>query len=144
MEKKLYKSSNDKVITGVCGGIGEYFAVDPVIIRILWVVFILMAGTGLIAYIIAAIIIPVNPVHRPVERTYARTEEGLNNEELAEEGAQEKVGKNTRGGLYTLGVILIVFGIIIILRSYVHWIPEEIYLALLLVGIGVYFIFGRK
>ena len=43
MEKKLYKSSNNKVFAGVCGGIGEYFSIDPVIIRLLWVAFILMA-----------------------------------------------------------------------------------------------------
>lgn len=58
MEKRLYRSSRNKVLAGVCGGIGEYFDVDPVIIRILAVVFTLMMGTGLIAYIVAAIVIP--------------------------------------------------------------------------------------
>ena len=52
MEKRLYRSSRNKVLAGVCGGIGEYFDVDPVIIRILAVVFTLMMGTGLIAYIV--------------------------------------------------------------------------------------------
>lgn len=55
---KLYKSSTNKVFDGVCGGIGEYFAVDPVIIRILWMLLVVFGGTGFIAYIIAMFIIP--------------------------------------------------------------------------------------
>jgi len=56
--KRLYKSSTNRVLCGVCGGIGEYFNIDPVVIRLLLVVFSLMAGGGILAYIIAAIIIP--------------------------------------------------------------------------------------
>ena len=58
-DKKLYRSNNNKMICGVCGGIGEYFHVDPTVIRLLWVVFVLCAGSGILAYIIAAIIMPV-------------------------------------------------------------------------------------
>ncbi|SES80740.1 PspC domain-containing protein [Anaerobranca gottschalkii] len=58
MEKRLYRSQSNKMIAGVCGGIAEYFNIDPTIVRLLWVFFALMAGGGLIAYIIAAIIIP--------------------------------------------------------------------------------------
>lgn len=56
--KRLYKSKTNRVICGVCGGIGEYFNVDPVIIRLLVVVCVFTAGSGLLAYIIAAIIVP--------------------------------------------------------------------------------------
>lgn len=58
MNKKLTKSSTERMICGVCGGIAEYINTDPTLIRILWVVFSLMGGSGLLAYIIAAIIIP--------------------------------------------------------------------------------------
>ena len=59
MNKKLKRSSSDRVLAGVCGGIGEYFNVDPVIVRILWVLITFMpGGPGLIAYIICALIIP--------------------------------------------------------------------------------------
>lgn len=58
-DKRLYKSSVNYMICGVCGGIAEYLAVDPMLIRLAWVIFTcLSAGTGIIAYIIAAIIIP--------------------------------------------------------------------------------------
>ena len=61
MSKNLYKSSTNKMIDGVCGGIAEYFNVDPTIIRLAWILFCAMGGSGIIAYIIAAIIIPRNP-----------------------------------------------------------------------------------
>ncbi len=57
--KKLTKSSNRK-LCGVCGGIAEYFDVDPTVIRLLWVVLCLFAGSGILAYIVAAIIMPEN------------------------------------------------------------------------------------
>jgi len=56
-DKKLVKSS-DRMICGVCGGIADYCNIDPTVIRILWVIFTLMGGCGLLAYIIAALIMP--------------------------------------------------------------------------------------
>lgn len=56
-DKKLTKSSN-RMICGVCAGIGEYLGIDPTVIRLLWVIFSFMGGAGLLAYIVAAIIIP--------------------------------------------------------------------------------------
>ena len=61
MEKRLYKSNGNKMLCGVCGGIAEYFNIDPTLVRLGWVVFSLAAGSGLLAYIIAAIIIPDGP-----------------------------------------------------------------------------------
>lgn len=58
--KRLYKSSQNRIICGVCGGIGEYFNVDPTIIRLL-LVLIAMTGSGILAYFIAAIIMPEEP-----------------------------------------------------------------------------------
>ena len=58
MKKKLYKSSEDKKLCGVCAGIAEYFELDSTVIRLAWVVFTLLGGSGIIAYIIAAIVMP--------------------------------------------------------------------------------------
>lgn len=58
MEKRLYKSSENKMLDGVCGGIAEYFGIDPTLVRLGWVLFCALGGSGVIAYIIAAIIIP--------------------------------------------------------------------------------------
>jgi phage shock protein PspC (stress-responsive transcriptional regulator) len=56
--KRLYRSKTDKVIAGVCGGIGEYLEIDPVVIRLVWVILSLMGGAGILAYLLAWIIIP--------------------------------------------------------------------------------------
>ncbi len=58
MNKRLYKSTTDKKLCGVCGGIAEYFDLDPTVIRLAWVVFTLFGGSGILAYIIAAIVMP--------------------------------------------------------------------------------------
>ena len=60
MNKKLYKSNTNKMICGVCGGLGEFFGIDPTIIRLIWAILALLGGTGIVAYLIAAVIIP-NP-----------------------------------------------------------------------------------
>lgn len=60
MEKKLYRS-NERKLFGVCGGIAEYFGIDPLIVRILWVVFTLSGGSGLLFYFIAALLMDNRP-----------------------------------------------------------------------------------
>ena len=61
MEKKLYKSIYNKMLCGVCGGIAEFFNIDPTVIRLIWVLLSLAGGSGILAYILALIIIPDNP-----------------------------------------------------------------------------------
>lgn len=58
MKKRLHRSNENKVIAGVCGGIAEYFDMDPTLIRLAWILFCAQGGSGVLAYIIAAIIIP--------------------------------------------------------------------------------------
>ena len=55
---RLYRSKTNRIIAGVCGGLGDYFKVDPTLIRLLWVLLTLSGGAGLVAYIIAWAIIP--------------------------------------------------------------------------------------
>ncbi|EAC5861380.1 TPA_asm: PspC domain-containing protein [Listeria innocua] len=56
--KKLYKSSSQKMIAGVCGGLAEYFGIEVTIVRLIWVAATLFFGSGILLYILAAIIIP--------------------------------------------------------------------------------------
>lgn len=56
--KRLYRSSTNYMLAGVCGGIAEYFNVDPTLVRLAWVLFSVVGGSGILAYIIASIIIP--------------------------------------------------------------------------------------
>ena len=61
MEKKLYKVNRGKMLDGVCAGIAEYFGIDSTVIRLAWVLFSLCGGSGILAYIICAIVIPSKP-----------------------------------------------------------------------------------
>jgi len=58
MEKKLTKSATNRKIFGVCGGVGEYFGIDPTILRILAVFSVCFLGCGLLAYLLAALVMP--------------------------------------------------------------------------------------
>lgn len=61
MEKKrLYRSRKERILCGVCGGIAEYFDIDPTIIRLVWAL-VSISGSGILAYILAAIIMPDEP-----------------------------------------------------------------------------------
>ena len=74
MEKKLYRSESDKKLCGVCGGIAEYFAIDSTVIRLLWVLATLFLGSGVICYIICALIMPTKK-DEPLEYEYIRKEQ---------------------------------------------------------------------
>lgn len=65
MEKKLYRSRNNYMLAGICGGLGEYFDIDPTIIRLIVAFSALIAGSGIILYLIAWIIIPLAPNDQP-------------------------------------------------------------------------------
>jgi phage shock protein PspC (stress-responsive transcriptional regulator) len=62
MEKKLYKSLTDKKVCGVCGGLAKYLSIDVTLVRLVWaIVTLCTVGTGLLAYIICAVIMPDEP-----------------------------------------------------------------------------------
>ena len=56
--RKLFRSRTNRAFAGVCGGLGDYFDIDPVVIRVIWVLFALAGGSGILAYLIAWLIIP--------------------------------------------------------------------------------------
>ena len=60
MDKKLYRNTNNKFIAGVCSGIAEYVNIDPTIVRLIWAL-IGLTGTGIVAYLVCALIIPEKP-----------------------------------------------------------------------------------
>ena len=59
MQKRLYRSKDQRMIWGICGGIGQYFGVDPTIVRVVWVVSLFFGGFGLLAYVILRFVIPL-------------------------------------------------------------------------------------
>ena len=61
MQKKLYRSKSNRVLLGVCGGVAEYFNIDPTVIRVIWAVTSIFAFAGVVAYAVCAFVIPEKP-----------------------------------------------------------------------------------
>ncbi len=61
MEKRLYRSRRSRMLLGVCGGVAEYFGLDPSLVRLGWIVFSCMGGMGILAYFVCAVVVPDSP-----------------------------------------------------------------------------------
>lgn len=135
MEGKLYKSSTDKVIDGVCGGIADYFDIDSSIVRLVWAITVFIGGTGVFLYIIAAIIFP-----RDVEVN------GYTNHESNEyvEGEVTRKKTHNNNSRKTLGLILIVVGIFLFLRRFFYIFDLKFFWPFVLVALGIFLIFRGK
>ncbi|OPL08980.1 MAG: hypothetical protein AVO33_08710 [delta proteobacterium ML8_F1] len=161
MEKKLYRSHEDKVIAGVCGGLAEYFEVDATLIRLVWAVTILFAGTGVLAYILFVIIVPLKPEVYTVNSSGTQEPEEGDSEDG--EADKEKVDRTVQSDPVVVkrekdktssqlfGLILIVIGMMFVARRIFWWldirIPWEIFWPVILIAIGLYLVFkkdGRK
>ena len=105
MNKRLYRSVKDRKIAGVAGGVAEYLGVDPSLIRVLWIFFTLFGGSGIVVYIIAAIIIPEDPEElMPRFRSHSGTApEARAAEPISGETASENVSDSDSGGFSESG-----------------------------------------
>lgn len=117
MKDKLYRSRRTRIIGGVAGGLAQYFNIDPIIVRILFVVFTIMHGFGLLLYIVLWIVIP----EEPFELAYGvKPEDQKNSEEQTTESSANtnnfdttipEIKKNSSGRIIA-GTILIAIGLI--------------------------------
>jgi len=136
MKNKLYRSKKDCVIGGVCGGIAEYFDVDPTLVRLLAVLVFFLGGSGIVAYIIGWIIIPRNPngntegnsenkeetkrkIKKRAEDTIKKTEENLLEE--------RSKGNSERNRNIILGIILTIVGLIFMGSTFFPWITWAVW-----------------
>ncbi len=123
---RLYRSSESKVIGGVCGGLGEYFAVDPNLVRVIAVVlFLASQGFALVAYVAGWIIIP----RRPIEGA------------TVEVPPQREYSSWTR---YLPGLILIFIGAILLVREHWFWFDFHEWWPALLVVVGLFLLLRRR
>ncbi|MEI8216745.1 MAG: PspC domain-containing protein [Eubacteriales bacterium] len=174
MEKRLYKSSTDKMISGVCGGIAEYLDVDPVLIRVVAVISIFFGGAGIIAYIVAAIIMPTREEafrknsNEPVyDRKYSQESSTANREESSKEstsettqspgstesqkkwddgndGKTDRSQKSNRDFRILFGLCLIGLGTFFVLRQFIYWLNFSFVIALVFIIMGLYLILKRN
>lgn len=133
MPKRLMRSQDNKVIGGVCGGIGEYFDIDPVLIRVITVVLFFLNGFGLLAYLVGWIVIPKK------EQFGFSTEEQRAAEAKLEQSQQSSGGARS----YLPGIILIAIGGILLVRENWYWFDWHEIWPIFLIAIGAVLIFRK-
>jgi len=130
MEKRLYRSQSDRMIWGVCGGLAQYFNIDPTIVRVIAVLSIFANGLGILAYMILAIVVPLESSRATEPKDVVKenveeikeTASGLGQElrtvPAKEGGAAEGVAEAHGRSRNVLGIVLVVAGIFFLLSSF--------------------------
>lgn len=128
MAQKLYRSEDDKVIAGLCGGLGEFFDVDSTIIRIIFIILTIWGGVGIVLYLIGVFVVPVESVgNRSAEEKSKKREI---DPDLAEIGnkiksAANEIKNNFDGtskpsmkGNYLLGCLITFAGVVLLIQNF--------------------------
>ncbi len=154
MYKKLYRSTKDKMIGGVAGGLSQYFDIDPTIVRVLFVLSLFLGGAGVIAYIILWIVVPEEPFVFNMPPSSATGDSGSSNEskkendetasKLAFEYNQVYEKKKNEKRITYGGIFLIVLGVIFLLDNLVPRFDFGDILPFILVIIGVGLLMSAK
>ncbi|NLI58718.1 MAG: PspC domain-containing protein [Clostridium sp.] len=124
MGKRITRSRRNKVIEGVCGGIAEYFDIDATIVRLGFIISVFFGGTGIFAYIIAIFVIPMEDEY--VSRNFYNEGDSFNGDFDEEKDfsktmgdSVEEFGSNSDRNKTFIGLGLIIFGGIILLREFI-------------------------
>jgi phage shock protein PspC (stress-responsive transcriptional regulator) len=151
MTTRITKSKTDRVIDGVCGGLAEYYRIDPVIVRLIFVVLLFINGIGFFIYIILAIIMPKPEKldQSPKETIRENVQEMGERVKEAGEGLGMSFSKNTeekhshRAGWF--GIILILLGIILLLDklNLIKWFDKDLLWPIIIIFIGVWLLIKR-
>ncbi len=147
--RRLYRSRHERVIAGVAGGIADYFNVDVTLIRLIWVVAIFAGGSGLIAYIVAALIIPEEPYGYVPEPNGRTAENGGAAGSGTPTGGHPATGAEharpdcTPAGTASIfGWVLLGLGLLFLLRNFIPWFTWGLFWPLILVAFGVYILYN--
>jgi len=140
--KKLYRSRENKVLAGVCGGIGEYFEIDPVIVRLIWIVLTMIWGFGFFLYIIAIFLIPLEPKEIKIQDVSTSPQESKKDYRHLEDSDRNIV-------ITLLALFFIVLGIMVVVgivvpSTYVFRNIIKGILGVTMIIIGIYLVFRSK
>jgi phage shock protein C len=145
MTERLYRSGRDKMIGGVCGGLAEYFQIDVTLIRLVAVIALFLGGAGFFAYLVAWIIIPVNPEHQDSYSDPAHPGDKIEeviSDVLRPDASDDERTRRTKIG----GLILIVLGSLFMLNIWFPYfnIGRMWPLILIFIGLAILLRGGRK
>jgi phage shock protein PspC (stress-responsive transcriptional regulator) len=152
-QKKLYRSRSKRVIAGVAGGLGEYFNIDPILVRVIFVCAALINGIGILLYLILMIVIPKEPVEKKIEVKEGARGQGLAQElkegvESVAKELKEEFGGNKNWWSETrniVGLAIVIVGFIVLLNQIfpLHIMRWELLWPSIIILIGLY-IFLKK
>lgn len=135
-EPRLTRSETDKMIGGVCGGLAKYLNLDPVWVRLLFVLLLFASGIGAPLYLVLWVIMPREELAGESGSTVLQD----NFEDLSQT-VSEKVGQLNRPS--TVGTILILFGVYFLL-SQLGWLNGAIFWPVVIIGAGIYMLMRRE
>jgi phage shock protein C len=134
MAKKLYRSRTEKMIAGVCGGLAEYFEIDPTLVRLVAVALTLAGGSGILAYLIFWFVVPQRPLNlAAIDRQTQTSASGA----IAE--SEEGESNEAHSAALFVGVILTVLGFLFLVGNFISfaWLSFSRLWPLVLIGIGI-------
>ena len=137
--KKLYRSCSSRVVAGICGGLGQYFDVDPVLIRLLFVISIIAGGLGVIVYFISWLVIPNDPKCETENFNEEVKEVAHNVADTVKNEVQTK--KNDSRAI--VGIAILVLGILILIRNITGLQIWSNLWHMIFIIIGLYIIFRK-
>jgi phage shock protein C len=148
MAKKLYRSTTDKMLGGVAGGLAEYFDIDSTLVRVLFIVVVFLGGGGIIAYIILWIVVPQKPYEIPKSFQEKSSSGDSGNSEFQHSAIDSESFNVTNSGLASvetktnnkqlwIAIILIVIGGLLLLDNLLPRFNFNHYWPIILIGIGV-------
>lgn len=146
MRNKLYRSRSDRMLFGVAGGMADWFDVDPSLVRLVWALLVLAGGVGLLLYIVAAIVIPEEPIGRASPGTAgAATGDpaaGSADDWDSRGAARRAAGAGSSGtGAMLFGVALVAVGVWFLLSKYLE-IDSDILVPGVLIALGAALVIG--
>ena len=139
--KRLYRSKEDKMISGVAGGIAEYLKVDSVWVRLVFFISIFFNGIGLLAYLILWVLIPDNPYQEEPKKNSKTKEE---NHKTNHSSMKTNNSNNNNHSRLIVGSILIFIGIIFMLKEFFKIFDWTIFWAAFFIGIGIILLIRRE
>ena len=144
--KRLYKSSRDKIIFGVAGGLAEYFEIDPTLVRIIFVILSIWGGIGIALYIILAIAIPEREEGEIMADKKIKTVKPVETKKtkvIAEDVDERPVFRRWQGE-QLFGAIVLGIGLIFLLENFIPGFSFGRLWPLILIGLGLWMIAGRE
>jgi phage shock protein C len=150
MNSRLTKSKNDRIIEGVCGGLAEYFSIDPVLVRFIFVILIFVNWITILLYLILVIIMPKadNIDQSPKETIIENAQEFGERVKDAGEGLSSAIMKKSGEQHRSLwpGIFLVLLGAFYLLDNLhmIDWIDKHLLWPVIIIGIGVWLLIKRK